>query len=60
MKEVLKRFIELPGCFETILTNLQRLTETDEPLTNVVQTEMWKKKVASHFQGKCISTFSLF
>lgn len=43
MKEVLKRFIELPGCLQTILFNLERLTKTHEPLTNVVQTEMWKK-----------------
>lgn len=63
MKEILKRFIQLPECFETdlsVLSNLERLNKTDEPLTNVVQGEMWKKKVASHFQGKIIISLFLF
>lgn len=42
------------------MSNLERLTETDEPLTNVVQTEMWKRKVTSHFQDKTVIPLFLF
>ncbi|KYN04582.1 hypothetical protein ALC62_04573 [Cyphomyrmex costatus] len=60
MKEVLKRFLELPECLQTILSNLECLTKTNEPLTNVVQTEMWKKKITSHFQSKAVIPLFLF
>lgn len=44
----------------SILSNLERLTETDEPLTNIIQTEMWKKKVANYFQDKIVIPLFLF
>jgi len=58
IKEVLKRFLELPGCFDAIISNLEHLFQKDEPFLNVVQRAMWKEKIAKHFYGKIV--LSLF
>ncbi|XP_011879293.1 PREDICTED: uncharacterized protein LOC105568321, partial [Vollenhovia emeryi] len=58
--KVLKHFVELPGCFDAIVSNLEHLSKTDEPFSNVVQGEMWKEKVAKHFYGKTVLPLIFF
>ncbi|KYN21786.1 hypothetical protein ALC57_05836 [Trachymyrmex cornetzi] len=60
IKQVLKHFLELPGYFDTIISNLEHLSHTDEPFSNVVQGEMWKEKVAKHFSGKTVLPLVFF
>lgn len=60
MKGVLKLFLELPGCLEAILSNLEHLSKTAEPFTNVVQGDLWKHKVQTHFQGKTVLPLFVF
>ncbi|XP_072759388.1 uncharacterized protein [Anoplolepis gracilipes] len=60
IKEVLKRFLELSGCFDAITSNLEHLSQKDEPFSNVVQGKMWKEKVAKHFYGKTVLPLLFF
>jgi len=60
IKEVLKRFLELPGCFNAIISNLEHLLQKDEPFLNVVQGAMWKEKIAKHFYGKIVLPLFFF
>ncbi|KAL6253449.1 hypothetical protein P5V15_015292 [Pogonomyrmex californicus] len=60
IKEILKYFLELPGCFNAITSNLEHLFEKDDPFSNVVQGEMWKEKIAKHFYGKIILSVIFF
>lgn len=60
MKEVLKHFLELPGCFDVIISNLEYLSQRDEPFSNIVQGEMWKEKVAEHFFYKTVLPLLFF
>ncbi|KMQ82068.1 hypothetical protein RF55_24296, partial [Lasius niger] len=60
INEVLKRFLELPDCLDAIISNLEHLSQTDEPFSNVVQGEMWKEKVAKHFYGKTVLPLLFF
>lgn len=60
MKQVLTRFLELPGCLDAIISNLENLSQKDEPFSNVVQGEMWKEKLAKHFIGKTVFPLVFF
>lgn len=59
IKEVLKHFLELPGCFDAIISNLEHLSQRDEPFSNVIQGKMWKEK-AKHFYGKTVLPLLFF
>lgn len=60
IKAVLTRFLELPGCFDAIISNLENLSQKDEPFSNVVQGKLWKEKVAKHFFGKTVLPLVFF
>lgn len=59
IKDVLKHFLELPGCLD-IISNLEYLSQRNEPFSNVVQGEMWKEKMAKHFHDKIVLPLYFF
>lgn len=60
INDVLKHFLELPGCLDAIISNLEYLFQRDEPFSNVVQGEMWKEKEAKYFHDKTVLPLNFF
>lgn len=55
----LKKFLELPGVFNKIITYMHKLEQNDTVLQNIVQGQLWKTKKASH-GGEIIMPFKLY
>jgi len=52
--------LELSGCFDAIISNLEHLFQKAELFLNVVQGAMWKENIAKHFYGKIVLSLLFF
>lgn len=53
MTYVLKNFLELPGVFDAILTNIENLNNSDK-FTNIIQSPLWKNIKDSYFRDRLV------
>lgn len=53
IKHVLKQFLELPDVFDTILTNIENLNNSDK-FTNIIQSPLWKNIKDSYFKNRLV------
>lgn len=54
LRTVLKKFLELPKVLDSIVDNMKYLDQNSDILENIVQGELWKKKVGSFSENDLI------
>ncbi|KAE8744660.1 hypothetical protein FOCC_FOCC008663 [Frankliniella occidentalis] len=59
MKKILKKFLQLPGVFQSTLDNINELNRSDT-FSNFIQGELWKNVVETYFQGRLVRPLVLY
>lgn len=59
IKQVLKKFFELPGVLDATLNNIQMLRGSNT-FTNIVQSPIWRNIERTHFQNKLVLPLILY
>lgn len=59
MKRTLKQFLELPGVFNTIISNVENLKNSDS-FTNVVQSPLWRDIEQNHFENRTVLPLDIY
>lgn len=59
MKRTLKQFLELPGVFNAIMSNVENL-KNSELFTNVIQSPLWRNMERNHFENRIVLPLDVY
>lgn len=59
MKRTLKQFLELPDVFNTIMSNVENL-KNSESFTNIVQSPLWRNVQRNYFENRTVLPLDVY